>query len=167
MKDKWNVIQAGLGAVGGFLGWAFGGLDGFLYTLIVFVAIDYITGVICAIVDKKLSSDAGYRGILQKIMIFVVVAVGNIIDVLLLNEQGSPLRTMIIFFYLSNEGLSILEHAARLNIPIPAQLKSVILQLREKEEETDAESDDVIESSSEEAEQYTEEEQSGEDESDV
>lgn len=167
MKDKWNVIQAGLGAVGGFLGWAFGGLDGFLYTLIVFVAIDYITGVICAIVDKKLSSDAGYRGILQKIMIFVVVAVGNIIDVLLLNGQGSPLRTMIIFFYLSNEGLSILEHAARLNIPIPAQLKSVILQLREKEEETDAESDDVIESSSEEAEQYTEEEQSGEDESDV
>jgi toxin secretion/phage lysis holin len=110
MKTVWNWVQAVFTAIGGFLGWFLGGLDGFLYALIAFVAIDYVTGVMCAIVDRKLSSEIGAKGIFKKVLIFMLVGVGHIIDSQVLGNGGA-VRTAVIFFYLSNEGISILENA--------------------------------------------------------
>lgn len=132
MKDIWSWIQGMIAIVGGFLGWFLGGLDGFLYALIAFVAIDYITGVMCAIADKKLSSDVGFRGICRKVLIFVLVGVGHIIDTQVIGD-GGVLRTAVIFFYLSNEGVSLLENAAHLGLPIPQKLRDVLAQLHGKE----------------------------------
>jgi len=123
MKTVWNWVQAVFTAIGGFLGWFLGGLDGFLYALIAFVAIDYVTGVMCAIVDKKLSSEVGAKGIFKKVLIFVLVGVGHIIDSQVLGNGGA-IRTAVIFFYLSNEGVSILENAARETIAIQQAAKS-------------------------------------------
>jgi len=134
MKDIWNGIQMAFTALGGFLGWFLGGIDGFLYTLIAFVAIDYITGVMCAAVDHKLSSAVGFKGICRKVLIFAMVGMANILDVNILGE-GSVLRTAVIFFYLSNEGVSMLENCAHLGLPIPEQMKNVLAQLHEREEE--------------------------------
>ena len=131
MKEIWTWIQLLLAAIGGWLGWFLGGADGFLYALIVFVAIDYITGVMCAIVDHKLSSEVGFKGICKKVLIFMMVGIGNIIDVQVLGQAG-VLRTAVIFFYLSNEGVSMLENAGHLGLPIPTKLKEVLEQLHDK-----------------------------------
>ena len=136
MKEIWNWIQIVFAAIGGGIGWFLGGADGFLYALIAFVVIDYITGVMCAIVDKKLSSAVGFRGIFKKVLIFVMVGVGNIIDVQVLGQAG-VLRTAVIFFYLSNEGVSLLENAGHLGLPIPAKLKAVLEQLHDRSEKED------------------------------
>ena len=132
-----HVVQFVACAVGGFLGWAIGGLDGFVYALIAFVAIDYITGIMCAVVEKKLSSAVGFRGIFRKITILALVAVGHIVDMYVIGATGivndySAVRTAIIFFFLSNEGLSLLENASRLGLPIPQKLKDVLAQLHGK-----------------------------------
>lgn len=137
MKNVWNWIQVALSALGGGIGWFLGGLDGFLYALIAFVVIDYITGVMCAIVDKKLSSNVGFRGIFRKVLIFVMVGVGNLIDTQLIGS-GEALRTAVIFFYISNEGVSLLENAAHIGLPIPEKLKDVLAQLHNR---TDADKD--------------------------
>ena len=131
MKEIWNGIQIAFSALGGILGWFLGGIDGFLYALIAFTVIDYITGVMCAITDKKLSSSVGFKGICRKVLIFTLVGIGNIVDVYVLG-QGGVLRTAIIFFYLSNEGVSIMENTAHLGLPIPAKLKEVLEQLHER-----------------------------------
>ena len=136
MKEIWTWIQLMLAAIGGWLGWFLGGADGFLYALIVFVAIDYITGVMCAIVDHKLSSEVGFKGICKKVLIFMMVGIGNIIDVQVLGQAG-VLRTAVIFFYLSNEGVSMLENAGHLGLPIPAKLKEVLEQLHDRTEKED------------------------------
>ena len=125
MKQIWSGIQIAFTAFGGFLGWFLGGIDGFLYALIAFTVIDYITGVMCAITDKKLSSSVGFKGICRKVLIFTLVGIGNIVDVYVLG-QGGVLRTAVIFFYLSNEGVSILENSAHLGLPIPEKLKEVL-----------------------------------------
>ena len=130
----WQWIQAVFTALGGWLGWFLGGADGFLYALIVFVAIDYITGVMCAIVDHKLSSEVGFKGICKKVLIFMMVGIGNIIDVQVLGQAG-VLRTAVIFFYLSNEGVSMLENAGHLGLPIPAKLKDILEQLHDRTED--------------------------------
>jgi len=130
MKAVWNSIQYAFTALGGWLGWMMGGFDGFLYALVVVVAIDYVTGVMCAILDRKLSSDIGARGIFKKVLIFSLVVVGNIIDTNILGE-GGVIRTAVIFFYMSNEGISILENATRLGLPIPEKLRTVLQQLNE------------------------------------
>ena len=132
MKELWNVTQMAVAAIGGFVGWFLGGFDGFLYTLVAFVAIDYLTGVMCAINDKTLSSAVGFRGICRKVLIFAMVGLANILDVYILGE-GSVLRTAVIFFYLSNEGVSMLENAAHLGMPVPDKLKDVLEQLHERE----------------------------------
>ena len=132
MKELWNVTQMAFAAIGGFVGWFLGGFDGFLYTLVAFVAIDYLTGVMCAINDKTLSSAVGFRGICRKVLIFAMVGLANILDVYILGE-GSVLRTAVIFFYLSNEGVSMLENAAHLGMPVPDKLKDVLEQLHERE----------------------------------
>ncbi len=131
MKQIWNGIQIAFSALGGFLGWFLGGMDGFLYALIAFVVIDYITGVMCAIADKNLSSGVGFKGICRKVLIFALVGIGNIIDVQVLGSPG-VLRTAVIFFYLSNEGVSILENSTHLGLPVPEKLKEVLAQLHER-----------------------------------
>lgn len=131
MKQIWSGIQIAFTALGGFLGWFLGGMDGFLYALIAFAVIDYITGVLCAISDKTLSSEVGFKGICRKVLIFTLVGIGNIVDVYVLGETG-VLRTAVIFFYLSNEGVSLLENAAHLGLPIPEKLKEVLEQLHER-----------------------------------
>ena len=136
MKQIWSGVQIAFSALGGFCGWFLGGFDGFLYALIAFVVIDYITGVMCAAVDKTLSSEVGFKGIFRKVLIFALVGVGNILDVHVLG-QGSVLRTAVIFFYLSNEGVSLLENAAYLGLPIPQKLKSVLEQLHDRSEKED------------------------------
>ena len=133
MKEIWNWIQIAFTALGGFLGWFLGGMDGFLYALIAFAVIDYITGVLCAISDKTLSSEVGFKGICRKVLIFTLVGIGNIVDVYVLGETG-VLRTAVIFFYLSNEGVSLLENAAHLGLPIPEKLKEVLEQLHDRAE---------------------------------
>ena len=131
MKQIWSGIQIAFTAFGGILGWFLGGVDGFLYALIAFTVIDYITGVMCAITDKNLSSSIGFKGICRKVLIFTLVGIGNIVDVYVLG-QGGVLRTAVIFFYLSNEGVSILENSAHLGLPIPEKLKEVLEQLHER-----------------------------------
>lgn len=132
MKQIWTGIQIAFTALGGFLGWFLGGLDGFMYALIAFVVIDYITGVMCAIVDKNLSSAVGFKGICRKVLIFTLVGIGNIVDVYVLGEPGI-LRTAVIFFYISNEGVSLTENAAHLGLPIPEKLKAVLEQLHDRD----------------------------------
>lgn len=136
MKNIWNSIQLAFSAFGGFLGWFLGGVDGFLYALIAFTIIDYITGVMCAIADKNLSSGVGFKGICRKVLIFAMVGIGNIIDVQVLGTPG-VLRTAVIFFYLSNEGVSILENSAHLGLPVPDKLKDILAQLHERSTTTE------------------------------
>ncbi|AQU05413.1 holin [Dehalococcoides mccartyi] len=134
MKEIWNWIQLALSAVGGAIGWFFGGMDGLIYALLVFVVADYITGVMCAIADKKLSSEVGFKGICKKVLIFVMVGIGHIMDTYLIGN-GEVLRTAVIFFYCSNEGVSMLENAGHLGMPIPAKLKDVLEQLHDRTED--------------------------------
>ena len=108
MKEFWNTIQLIFTAVGGWLGYFLGGCDGLLYALIAFVVIDYITGVMCAIINRELSSAVGFKGIFRKVLIFLLVGIANIIDVQVIGT-GAVLRTAVIFFYISNEGVSLLE----------------------------------------------------------
>lgn len=133
MKEFWNVIQLMFTVIGGWLGYFLGGCDGLLYTLIAFVAVDYITGVMCAINDKSLSSAVGFRGICRKILIFMMVGTANILDVHVIGT-GSVLRTAAIFFYISNEGISLLENAAHLGLPVPKKIKEVLEQLHDRAE---------------------------------
>lgn len=131
MKELWNVIQIGLAAAGAWLGWFLGGMDGLIYAMIVFVIADYATGVMCAISDKHLSSEIGFKGICKKVLIFVLIGVANLIDIYII-KSGSMLRTATIFFYLSNEGISLLENAAHLGLPVPQKIKDILKQLNEK-----------------------------------
>ena len=136
MKEFWITIQVVIAGIGGWLGWFLGGCDGLLYALLAFVVIDYITGIMCAVVDKKLSSEVGFKGIFKKVLIFALVGVGHILDTRIIGA-GSVLRTAVIFFYLSNEGVSLLENAAYLGLPIPQKLKSVLEQLHDRSEKED------------------------------
>ena len=143
MKDFWTTIQLVFSAVGGWLGYFLGGCDGLLYTLLAFVVLDYITGIMCAVADHKLSSAVGFKGIFRKILIFALVGVGHLLDVQVLGAVG-VLRTAVIFFYLSNEGVSLIENAAHLGLPIPAKLKAVLEQLHDRAEK-DGENDEQAE----------------------
>ncbi|RHR07392.1 holin [Pseudoflavonifractor sp. AF19-9AC] len=134
MKEFWNTIQLVIAAIGGWLGWFLGGCDGLLYALIAFAVVDYLTGIMCAIVDKKLSSAVGFKGIFKKVLIFVLVGIANILDVQVIGN-GSVLRTAVIFFYISNEGISLLENASHLGLPIPAPIRNVLQQLHDRAEE--------------------------------
>ena len=141
MKEFWTVIKLIFAAVGGWLGYFLGGCDGLLYALVAFVVLDYITGVMCAVIDRKLSSSVGFRGIFKKVLIFALVGVGHILDTKVIGA-GSVLRTAVIFFYISNEGVSLIENAAHLGLPIPGKVKAVLEMLHdraEKEEEKETE----------------------------
>ena len=136
MKEFWNTIQVVFAAVGGWLGYFLGGCDGLLYALLAFVVVDYITGVMCAISDHTLSSEVGFKGICRKELIFLLVGIANILDVQVIGT-GSVLRTAVIFFYISNEGVSLLENAAHLGLPVPEKIKIVLEQLHDRAESED------------------------------
>ena len=133
MKEFWNTVQFVFTAVGGWLGYFVGGWDGLLYALVGFVVLDYATGVMCAISDHKLSSEVGFKGICRKVLIFALVGIGHILDTHVFGETG-VLRTAVIFFYISNEGLSLVENAAYLGLPIPEKMKDVLEQLHSRSE---------------------------------
>ena len=132
MKELWTMNQISFAAIGGFVGWFLGGCDGLLYALLAFVVIDYITGVMCAILNRELSSEVGFKGLFRKVLIFLLVGIANIVDADVIGT-GSVLRAAVCFFYLSNEGLSILENAAILGLPIPEQLKKVLKQIKNRD----------------------------------
>lgn len=134
MKEFWNMIQFLFAGIGGWLGYFLGGCDGLLIALLLFVITDYITGVMCAIADKKLSSAVGFKGICRKVLIFLLVGVANILDMQVIGT-GSVLRTAVIFFYISNEGVSLLENAGHLGLPIPVKIKAVLEQLHDRAEQ--------------------------------
>lgn len=136
MKEFWSFMQLIFSAVGGWLGYFLGGCDGLLFALLAFVVIDYITGVMCAITDKTLSSEVGFKGICRKVLIFLLVGIANILDVQVIGT-GSILRTAVIFFYISNEGVSLLENAAHLGLPVPEKIKIVLEQLHDRSESED------------------------------
>lgn len=133
MKEFWSMIQLFFAGIGGWLGYFLGGCDGLLIALLLFVITDYITGVMCAIADKKLSSAVGFKGICRKVLIFLLVGIANILDMQVIGT-GSVLRTAVIFFYISNEGVSLLENAGHLGLPIPVKIKSVLEQLHDRAE---------------------------------
>ena len=129
----WAKIQGAITVIGGWLGYFLGGLDGLMIALVVFVILDYVTGIMCAINDRKLSSAVGFRGICRKVLIFLLVGIANIIDVQVVGT-GAVLRTAVIFFYISNEGVSLLENAGHLGLPIPERVKTVLEQLHDRAE---------------------------------
>lgn len=133
MKEFWNTIQIVFAGIGGWLGYFLGGCDGLLYALLAFVVVDYITGVMCAISNHSLSSEVGFKGICRKVLIFLLIGIANILDMQVIGT-GSVLRTAIIFFYISNEGVSLLENAGHLGLPIPTKLKDVLAQLHDRSE---------------------------------
>lgn len=131
MKEFWNTISPGFTAIGrGFI-WFLGSYDSLLYALVAFVVVDYATSVMCAVADKKLSSEAGFKGIEKKALIFLLVGIANILDVQVIGT-GSVLRTAVIFFYISQEGMSLLENVAYLGLPIPEKMKAVLELLHDK-----------------------------------
>lgn len=136
MKEFWNTIQLIFAGIGGWLGYFLGGCDGLLYALIAFVVVDYITGVMCAIADHSLSSEVGFKGICRKVLIFLLVGIANILDVQVIGT-GSVLRTAVVFFYISNEGISLIENAGHLGLPIPKKMKEVLEQLHDRSEKGD------------------------------
>ncbi len=134
MGKIWKLIQTAAAAASGALAFFFGGLDNLLIALIIFAAVDYITGVLAAILAKRLSSAVGFKGILKKVLMFLVVGIANVVDVRLIGA-GSAFRTATIIFYLSNEGVSLLENAGRCGLPIPKKLKDILTQLHDKNDE--------------------------------
>lgn len=136
MKGFWNTIQIVFASIGGCIGYFMGGCDGLIYALIAFVVVDYITGVMCAVIDKRLSSEIGFKGICKKVLIFILVGLANILDSQVIGT-GCVLRTAVIFFYISNEGVSLLENAAHLGLPIPSKLKDILKQLHDRAEDGD------------------------------
>ena len=133
MKTSFYYLQTGIFTLGALLGGFLGGKDGLFYALLVLIILDYITGVLNAIDQKQLSSAVGYKGIARKVLIFVLVGTANVVDVYILGKAG-VLRATVIFFYISNEGISILENAAHLGLPVPQKLQSVLRQLHQKED---------------------------------
>jgi toxin secretion/phage lysis holin len=131
MKDVINTIQLIFTAIGGYIGWFLGGFDGLIYSLVAFVVIDYITGLMVAVLEKKVSSSIGFKGIFKKVLIFTFVGIGHIVDFHII-KNGSAVRTAVIFFYLSNEGLSIIENSVKIGLPIPEKLKEVFLNMKEE-----------------------------------
>ena len=141
MEKIWRGIQTGIAAIGGVCAFFWGGLDNLVIALLVFAAVDYATGVLAAIIKKKLNSQIGFKGIAKKVFMFLIVGIANIVDVRLI-QTGSGVRTATILFYIANEGVSLLENAARCGLPIPKRLKDILTQLHEKSEQDEEKKDD-------------------------
>lgn len=133
MKNAFDGFKALAAVVGCWAGYFLGGLDGLLSVLIIMIVIDYITGVMVAIAEKKISSKIGFVGICRKILIMLFVGIANVLDLYVIGS-GSMLRTASIFFYISNEGISILENASKLGLPVPVKIKNMLDQLHDTAE---------------------------------
>ncbi len=132
----WAKIQTAFTALGAWLGYFLGGMDGLLIALLVFVILDYLTGVMRAIADHELSSAIGFKGICRKVLIFALVGVGHVLDTHVVGT-GSALRSAVICFYLSNEGISLLENASHLGLPVPEKLREILSQLHNRSDKED------------------------------
>ena len=135
MKDIWDMVQIAAAALGGFSGWFLGGWDGFVFALVAFVVLDYLTGFMRAVAEKRLSSQVGALGIMKKVLIFFIVGAAHVVDTHLLGGTAAPLRTAVIFFYIANEGVSMLENTAAIGLPVPNALKQALAQLHDKEDD--------------------------------
>lgn len=132
---KWDVaIKTVSGAAGALIGFLYGEISGLFIAIIALMALDYITGILCGISTKTLSSEIGFKGLVKKLMILVIIAVGHLVDAYIIGT-GSALMTAVILFFAANEGISILENAAILGLPIPKKLKSILEQIKNKSEE--------------------------------
>ena len=131
-----NLLIFGFGNVAGFL---WGEMDGLFHALIALVCLDYLSGVISAFYHKELSSDIGFRGVCKKILLFLIVAVAHIVDSVVL-DGPSILRTATIFLFIANEGISLLENASELGVPVPNKLLNALQQLKLKSDSKDDES---------------------------
>ena len=129
MEKIFQKVSAIVFAVCGFM---WGKFDGLLYALITFMILDYITGVISAYIRKEISSSVGFKGIARKVFIMVLVAVGHILDTQVIGS-GSVCRSAVIGFYISNEGISILENAAGIGLPLPEKLKDILAKLKDSD----------------------------------
>lgn len=128
------IIDSIAGAVGAVLGFMYGEVTGLFWALIAFMATDYITGVVVAAINKQLSSEVGFRGLAKKLMILVFVSLGHIADMYVLG--GTPVAmSAVMLFYIANEGLSIIENAGNLGLPVPKKLKDIMVQLKKESEE--------------------------------
>ena len=146
----WAKVQMAIAAIGGWLGYFVGGVDGLMTALLVFMVLDYVTGLMCAVVDKKLSSAIGFKGICKKVLILMLVGIAHVIDVHVVGT-GNALRSAVVCFYLSNEGVSVLENASHLGLPVPEKLKTVLEQLhnRTETEETEENNNETEENENE------------------
>lgn len=135
MEKLFNQISIWAGLSGGMLAYWLGEWDVLLEVMVFLVVADYITGLIKGVCRKELSSETGFRGLLRKIVIFIVIATAFEIQMLL--GGTIPLREIVIMFYIANEGLSLLENASEF-VPIPEKMKALLLQLREKEKQDSA-----------------------------
>ena len=127
------LIDTVAGFVGAVLGFLYGDLNGIFYALLAFMIIDYVTGVIIAIINKCLSSEIGFKGLVKKLLILIFVAIGHIIDTYIIG--GTPVTmTAVMLFYCANEGISIIENAVVLGLPIPKKLKDILEQIKSKGE---------------------------------
>lgn len=127
-----SALKLGLTTIIGAIGWFIGGYDTMMIALLLFMVIDYLSGIMCAVINKKLSSEVGFKGIFKKIMIILLVGITNLLG-LATNIEG--LRYIVISFYLANEGISIIENASILGLPVPEKVKDVLEQLKTKSEE--------------------------------
>lgn len=132
----WTKLQMAFAAMGGWLGYLWGGMDGLMIALLVCMVLDYITGLMCAVLDRKLSSAVGFKGICKKVLILMLVGVANVVDIHVMGT-GSALRGAVVCFYLSNESVSMLENAAHIGLPIPDKLRDILAQLHNRDDKDD------------------------------
>ena len=130
----WAKVQMAFTAIGGWIGYFVGGVDGLMTALLIFMVLDYVTGLMCAIADKKLSSAVGFKGICKKVLIIMLVGVAHVVDLHVVGT-GDALRSAVVCFYLSNEGVSMLKNAAHLGLPVPDKLKGILAQLHGRMDE--------------------------------
>ena len=131
-----TIIKTTSGAIGAVIGFLYGEITGLFIAIIALMVLDYVTGILCGIAAKALSSETGFRGLVKKLMVLVIIAVGHLIDTYIIGT-GSALMTAVILFFAANEGISILENAAKLGLPVPQKLRDILEQLRKDDDHDD------------------------------
>ena len=131
-----TIIKTVSGAIGAIIGFLFGEITGLFIAIIALMALDYVTGILCGIAAKALSSEVGFKGLVKKLMVLVIIAVGHLVDTYIIGT-GSALMTAVILFFAANEGISIIENAAKLGMPVPKKLRDILEQLKEDDNNDD------------------------------
>ena len=131
-----TIIKTLSGAVGAVIGFLYGDITGLFIAIIALMALDYVTGILCGIAEKALSSEVGFKGLVKTLIVRGIIAVGHLIDTYIIGT-GSALMTAVILFFAANEGISILENAARLGLPVPQKLRDILEQLRKDDKHDD------------------------------